>query len=50
VAGRLEPIVDADGEMFGAICPDCIMPEEQQAMDEDAMAVDEEIKRKPRAR
>jgi hypothetical protein len=35
--------------MFGAICPDCIMPK-QQAMDEDAVAPDHEIKREPRAR
>jgi hypothetical protein len=34
-----EPLVNADGDVLGVICPDCITPEEQQAMDEDDMAL-----------
>ena len=41
-----ESLVNDDHEMIGTVCPDCITPEEQQAMDDDTMMVtarDEQI-------
>jgi hypothetical protein len=38
-----EVLTDADGEVVGVICEDCITPEEQQATDEDEMAVGEQM-------
>jgi uncharacterized metal-binding protein YceD (DUF177 family) len=38
-----EVLVDADGEVLGVICEDCITPEEQQATDAADMALDAEI-------
>lgn len=32
-----EVLTDSAGEVTGVICPDCITPEEQQAVDEDTM-------------
>jgi hypothetical protein len=32
-----EVLSGSDGEVIGVMCPDCITPEEQQAIDEDAM-------------
>ncbi len=32
-----EVLTDPYGEAVGVICPDCITPEEQQAIDEDTM-------------
>jgi hypothetical protein len=35
------PLADADGEVLGVICGDCITPEEQQSMDELDMELSE---------
>lgn len=38
-----EALTDADGKVLGVICEDCVTPEEQQALDDDAMALLDEL-------
>ncbi len=35
-----EALTDDGGQVVGVLCPECITPEEQQAMDEEEMELD----------
>jgi hypothetical protein len=36
--------LNADGEPVGVVCPDCITPEEQQAMDNDMWELEQRLR------